>query len=473
MSDKVAALSKSTFIRGVQCLKSLYLNKNRPFLRDRLSAEQLAKFKRGHEIGHLARDLYPGGINCAPGHPSQYRAALEKTAQSIANGDSVIYEAAFRHEGILVLLDILIKDGATWHALEVKSSLHISETYLTDAALQYYVIKGSGLTPETIRIVHLNPAYRLIGSLDIQQLFVTTDVTEKVLALQEYIGIQIEKSREALTLKKSPDIPVGRHCRHPYPCDFTGHCWKNIKSESVFSLTGLPFDRRCALYENGYTEITGIPEESLPEKEQIILRAHRTQRNYVNSDRLHKRLAFEEQPVFVSFFVFRSALPLFEGHRPFEPVIFASASCEGNQNPQSVTAFPGSNPAPDIRNFLAQILNSGRPVVYFGNEQIRQALDEPEIFCNDDRFLNLAEVFEDRDFYTPGLDPEGGLFETAAALRLSGNSTGYISEIMQGVRYLNITGENREETLKAIREEIQEAAVLTSRIYQFLNELIS
>jgi len=473
LSDSAAALSKSTFIRGVQCLKSLYLNKNRPFLRDRLSAEQLAKFKRGHEIGHLARDLYPGGINCAPGHPSQYRAALEKTAKSIAENKPVIYEAAFRHEDILVLLDILMKEGSVWHALEVKSSLHISETYLIDAALQYYVIKGSGLTPETIRIVHMNPAYRLGGSLDIKQLFVTTDVTEKVLALQEYIGIQIKKSREALTLKKSPDIPVGRHCRHPYPCDFTGHCWKHIKSDSVFSISGLPFDRRCALYENGYTEIADIPEESLPKQEQIILRAHRTQRNYFNSDRLHKRLAFGDHPQFVSFFAFRSALPLFEGHRPFESVIFAAASTDGTHSPQSFTAIPGSNPEPEIRNFLRQILSSGRSVVYYGSEQTRLAFDESGIFSRDDRLINLAEVFEDRDFYTPGMDPDGGLFETAAALGLSGSKTDRISEIMQGVRYLNITSENREETLKVIREEIQEAVVLTSRIYKFLNELIS
>jgi len=47
-------LSKSTFIRGNQCLKSLYLNKKRPFLRDKLSPEQLEKFRRGHNVGFLA-----------------------------------------------------------------------------------------------------------------------------------------------------------------------------------------------------------------------------------------------------------------------------------------------------------------------------------------------------------------------------------------------------------------------------------
>ena len=84
MAEKGHTLSKSTFIRGVQCLKSLYLNKHRPFLRDRLTPEQLAKFRRGHEVGKLAWQLFPGGKNCAPGHPSQYAKALENTRKLIA-----------------------------------------------------------------------------------------------------------------------------------------------------------------------------------------------------------------------------------------------------------------------------------------------------------------------------------------------------------------------------------------------------
>lgn len=59
-------LSKSTFIKGYHCLKSLYLYKNRIFLRDKITAEQRAKFKRGHEVGDLAQDLFPGGIDVSP-----------------------------------------------------------------------------------------------------------------------------------------------------------------------------------------------------------------------------------------------------------------------------------------------------------------------------------------------------------------------------------------------------------------------
>lgn len=116
-------LSKSTFIRGQQCQKSLYLNKKRPFLRDKISAEQLAKFKRGTDVGILAQQLFPGGIDCQPKSPAQYAAKVAETASAINNPTTqVIYEAVFEYDAVLVILDVLVKEGNTWHAFEVKSS---------------------------------------------------------------------------------------------------------------------------------------------------------------------------------------------------------------------------------------------------------------------------------------------------------------------------------------------------------------
>lgn len=59
-------LSKSTFIKGEQCHKALYMYKKHPYLRDKLSVEQRAKFKRGIDVGILARTYFPNGINMTP-----------------------------------------------------------------------------------------------------------------------------------------------------------------------------------------------------------------------------------------------------------------------------------------------------------------------------------------------------------------------------------------------------------------------
>ncbi len=222
-------LSKSTFIRGNQCPKSLYLHKKRPFLRDRLSPEQLAKFKRGHRVGDLAQQLFPGGIDMKPKSPSQYQKRVLEVGHIITTKThNTIYEASFQFDQLLVVLDIIVKENEEWTAYEVKSSLGISDTYILDAAFQYYVITNSGLKLKDFFLIHINPSYEFRGFPEIEKLFVKVSVLEEVLKLQDYIKEQSYKSKETLKLEKSPPIEPGPQCTKPYPCDFIGHCWKKI-----------------------------------------------------------------------------------------------------------------------------------------------------------------------------------------------------------------------------------------------------
>lgn len=221
-------LSKSTFIKGYHCLKSLYLYKKRPFLRDKLTAEQRAKFKRGHEVGDLAQQLFPGGVDMSPKSPSQYQKSVIQTLEAIKMGKEVIYEATFQHEKVLVMLDVLVKKEDGWHAYEVKSSKKLSETYFTDAALQYWVIANSGLALQSFSLVYVDENYRLNGDLDLRSYFIIQNVTEEVKEKQAFITEKILEEKAILEEKHSPKVDVGAHCFSPYKCDFVGFCWKKI-----------------------------------------------------------------------------------------------------------------------------------------------------------------------------------------------------------------------------------------------------
>ena len=54
-------LSKSTFIRGLQCEKSLYLYKHHYKLKDPTPTSLQAVFDQGTNIGILAQELFPNG----------------------------------------------------------------------------------------------------------------------------------------------------------------------------------------------------------------------------------------------------------------------------------------------------------------------------------------------------------------------------------------------------------------------------
>lgn len=91
------SLSKSTYIKGDQCIKALYLEKNRSFLRDKISARQLAVFSRGTNVGILARDCYPGGLDMSPKSPKMFEKMITETIRNINNPNvNVLYEAVFK-----------------------------------------------------------------------------------------------------------------------------------------------------------------------------------------------------------------------------------------------------------------------------------------------------------------------------------------------------------------------------------------
>ncbi len=221
-------LSKSTLIRSLQCQKSLYLYKNYYHLKDKVSAEQQKIFNRGHNIGRLAQDLFPNGKDVSPASPFQYNQSLKATKYLIEQPFHTLYEAAFRHDKVIVFLDILVLQNGEWHAFEVKSGRKISPTYILDASIQYYVISQSGLPLKDMSIIYVNKDYELKeGSpIDLEAYFIKQSILEEVQDNQEFVQRTILQAQSTLMDNIVPEIEVSDHCDQPYPCDFKGVCWQ-------------------------------------------------------------------------------------------------------------------------------------------------------------------------------------------------------------------------------------------------------
>jgi hypothetical protein len=226
-------LSKSTFMYGCQCPKRLWLHKFQPDVRDEVTEAQASIFQAGTNIGMLARQLFPYGVDASPETPYKYQQSVADTEKYIRKGVNVIYEAAFQFEGILAAIDILVKKGDKWYAFEVKGTGSVKPPHVQDAALQYYVITQSGIPLEDISIVHLNTDYVRYGDLDIDQLFTCTSVAEEVKEQQPFI---VSKAIELMAMLKSKQLPameIGDHCFKPYDCDFYGFCSKGLTEEEI------------------------------------------------------------------------------------------------------------------------------------------------------------------------------------------------------------------------------------------------
>ena len=320
------SLSKSTYIKGDQCIKALYLEKNRSFLRDKISARQLAVFSRGTNVGILARDCYPGGLDMSPKSPKMFGKMITETIRNINNPNvNVLYEAVFKNDDTLIMLDIIVRDGDKWKAIEVKSSTALSTTYYKDAALQYYVLNGCGIQLSDFQLMYINSEYTRHDDIDLTQLFKCQSVLNDIKTYQEEIRNNIQKFKTALGTSHSPAIPIGVQCHKPYICDFRGHCWKNVPKDSYLFMTAMNEEILFEEYNNGIcTNEDFIRHNSLDNIQLKQIEALNNNTYYINKVSFLKMSCNTTGKIaYLSMMDYNKTIPENEGEHPYQPTFDA------------------------------------------------------------------------------------------------------------------------------------------------------
>ncbi len=173
-------LSKSRFVSGAQCAKKLYFERYRKELKPAITPKQQAIFDQGNLIGKMAQGCFPHGIDLSSETHFDYTDAIDNTIVEMQNKTSVLYDAAFYHNEVLSVLDILEHDAnGDIHAIEVKSSSKMYDYYITDAALQYWVMANAGHAPKRFSLMHINSSYVKNGAIDLNEFFTLTDTPVK------------------------------------------------------------------------------------------------------------------------------------------------------------------------------------------------------------------------------------------------------------------------------------------------------
>lgn len=315
-----AGLSKSLILKGMQCPKALYLQKNPPAFELPPQPDLEAKFRAGHEVGILAQQLFPGGTE-APFEGLSVPEQIEQTRQLIDSGAQVIYEASFEYDGIFVKVDILVKDGDAWQIHEVKMSTSVKEVNLNDVAIQFYVLGQAGLLVSGAYLVHINNQYVRQGEIDVQQLFTGQDVLEEAVARQAGLPELIAELRTDL-LGGEPQIDIGPHCSDPYDCDFIPYCWQYIPENSIFDLRGNGV-KKWSLYEQGFIRFDQIPLEMLNKNQRHQVEATLSQQDSIDPDAVAAFLDTLWYPLYhLDFETFNTAIPKYDGTRPYQQVPF-------------------------------------------------------------------------------------------------------------------------------------------------------
>jgi len=186
LGKKISRISKSQYLKGLQCPKALWIYRNRPDLAPEIPASKQHIFDQGHEVGILAQQYFAGGVEVTEKY-YEIDKAITSTEDHIRNGAGNIYEAtACSPDGAYSRIDILKEASMPdqWDLIEVKQSTGVKDYHLDDIALQRYAFKNAGYNVKNSYLMHINGSYVRFGPLNLQELFTLEDCTKLLLPVK-------------------------------------------------------------------------------------------------------------------------------------------------------------------------------------------------------------------------------------------------------------------------------------------------
>ena len=404
-------LSKTLYMRGLQCPKSLWLDRKQPEVRTPPLPGLIARWEAGNEVGLYAQQLFPGGVEIPYDGHTKVR-QLDATGELLANGAQTIYEATFSFGGVFVRADILQKVRGGWDLYEVKSASDVKPHFPDDVAIQFFVLSGCGLDLRRAFLVHIDTGYVRRGEVDPKELFAMQELTEIVREKQTAIPAEIARMREVLA-GGLPAIDIGPQCTNPYECDFIGYCWRHIPEHSVFDLKGRGIDK-WDLYRRGIVRMDDVPLEVLNSAQRMQAEFHRNRGEYADPDAIREFLERLYYPMcFLDFETCDAPIPPFDGTRPYQQIPFLYSlhrqdSPGGRIDHFEFLAPPGVDPREALTERLLAAIPEGACILAYNRTfEARVLRDLAERFPQQrNRLLAIAEgmidlmvPFRRRDIY--------------------------------------------------------------------------
>ncbi len=367
-------LSKSKILSGLQCPKRLYLEVHNPELIE-IDAELERRFETGHQVGEIARQLYPGGKLIK--YQDDLSQAVKETKQLLEDSPHTpLCEATFTHKGVLVRADVLTKDKKRGFKLvEVKSSTSVKDYHLSDCAVQSWVMEGAGCPVECIELAHIDNTFVYPGNGDYEGLLINEDVTKAVRPLKSKVTKWVKQCQSILE-GKMPDMDVGKQCKDPYECPFLDHCSLGLPE---YPVTIFPYGAKVAaeLLSDGIEDVRDVPPRRLKsDKHEKIRRITVSGRAELDKEagKYIRNLPYPRY--YLDFETIMFGVPIWAGTRPYRQLPFQwSCHIEDKSGKLRHAAFldiTGDAPMRPLgEKLLAKLGKRGAILVYSGFEKAR------------------------------------------------------------------------------------------------------
>jgi len=351
--------------------------------------------------------------------------------------------------------------------------MKISETYLKDAYLQYYVLKNSLPDFEDLFLVTLNPDYVREEEIEPKKLFRKRSVKLKAEENFAYFEHRINAAHAILEQNAIPNIAIGKHCFRPYQCDYFGSCWASMLHEN--SIFNLPYIDKHKLFEwhnSGISRIDQLSDELIEKPAAIkIKNAYVNNEPIIDADKIKDFLMRIKEPaVAMDMEIWSAAIPQLKGTKPFEQVPFLVSFYNG----QSSTHFFSGHVVDERRVFAEQLsaLSSAYSSVIVYDKTMEVGILNTLIHTYPDlaaplgelktKLVDVFEIFLDLAYYHPA-------FKSNFSLKVVS------SVLLQDVHYSKIaTGLEAMNYFEQYRiTENDTDTIATFKLIRFLQDLVN
>ncbi len=303
-------LSKTDFIKYLQCPKSLWLLLKKPEM-----------YPHG-EFSDYAKKLAAEGYEVE----AYVKALLGKQDDSERFSFQTVFET---ERGLYAKADVVrVNEDGTINLYEIKSSTSVKADFkhnqIKDACFQTLAAEECGRAVSKVFIVHLNGDYVRQGEIDESDMLVFADVTQRVREVQGETGAQIA---EALSLLGQPEIDASSctclTLTRSNHCDSFDIFNPAVPSPSIYDLPRISRSKLEKFVEDGRFCLDEISFEEVTAKQALVLQSAQFKEAIVNQDALAAWFSKAEYPLyFLDYETYASAVPILDGARPQAPIPF-------------------------------------------------------------------------------------------------------------------------------------------------------
>lgn len=420
-------LTKSDFVKFIQCPKFLWLGKFRKDLAAEIDDETQRRFDEGAEVEEYAYKLFPGGVSARGG---DIKEDIEKTKQVMKSGAEIIFQPTFSNydANLYCRSDILKfdKGRGNWDIYEVKSSTEVKEIHYYDLAFQKICLETEGLKIGKLQVVCVNNEYVRHGEIEAKKLLKIEEATDEVLEITDETRKKIAEALKILGSKEEVKVKILKQCYAPYECSFIDYCWKDIPAESIYDVAGgLTAHQLEVLLGMGIIKLKDLPEGYLKKEKYFRhLEAVRSGKQKIDREKIAEELGKLKYPLyFLDYETYFQVIPPYDGYRPYEQMAFQYSLDVEDEPGAALRHFeylcrePGDPEAPLAESLSRAIGPKGSVISWYKsfengrNEEMGARYPKHREFFADvnRRMFDLMDIFKNGYFVDKGFGASASL----------------------------------------------------------------